>query len=339
MDIAKGLGIILVIAGHTFSMDYVYPIYAFHLPLFFVLSGVVLDSTLIQSDKQFLLRQTQRILRPWAILWCISFFVCLCIPQWRCQLSLDQILREFYTANTNCVQNSSIWFLVCMFMMYVLFSLVRHIHRNKGTMCVMIVIACVLLWLKSPINFLFGTLLNWPDGRMPFKMDSAMVALVFFCVGTWNRDRIIEHISNIRSSVIQMVCLLIITCLCTRYGGLINLNAYIFGTYKILYYFIAFFGIYFILVFSTYISNAPLIWPKRILMFYGKNSLLIFGFQSLFIRLYILLFNHFQGLNMQLYCNNPMYHQIGCFLVVTFVLSPLTVCVILSLRKHGISLL
>lgn len=43
IDVAKGIGIILVIMGHTFQLDLVSPIYAFHMPLFFFLSGLLFN--------------------------------------------------------------------------------------------------------------------------------------------------------------------------------------------------------------------------------------------------------------------------------------------------------
>lgn len=40
MDIAKGIGIILVLAGHTYNYNCVGPIVnTFHMPLFFIISG------------------------------------------------------------------------------------------------------------------------------------------------------------------------------------------------------------------------------------------------------------------------------------------------------------
>jgi fucose 4-O-acetylase-like acetyltransferase len=41
VDIAKGIGIILVIVGHTIALEYSAPIYTFHMPLFIFLSGFV----------------------------------------------------------------------------------------------------------------------------------------------------------------------------------------------------------------------------------------------------------------------------------------------------------
>lgn len=40
LDIAKGIGILSVIIGHTFDVQYLSNfLYSFHMPLFFVLSG------------------------------------------------------------------------------------------------------------------------------------------------------------------------------------------------------------------------------------------------------------------------------------------------------------
>lgn len=67
---------------------------------------------------------------------------------------------------------------------------------------------------------------------------------------------------------------------------------------------------------------------KNFWIFYGKNSLLIFGFQSLFIRLYLLFFSYIEGIDLRLYGDNPIIHQIGALVIVFFVVSPLNVRVI-----------
>lgn len=339
IDIAKGIGIILVIAGHTFSMDIIYPVYAFHLPLFFLLSGLVNHESKISSDSSFLLKKVRTIIKPWAVIWCISLFVCLIVPQWRCNLSIKTMLYEFYTTNTNNVQNSSIWFLLCMFVMLCLYAIIRHIPPQKITSFCLLLAAIALLWAKQPIEYIFGTILHLPEGRMPFKIDSALIALVYFLVGTRNKERIVNHISKAKYNPILILSLVLITVLTTRLNGKSNLNAYTFGNNVLLYYPLAFFSIYTCMTVSQYISTSSSAWMKTVLNFYGTNSLLIFGFQSLYIRLYLLIFNNLQGSDMKLYCNNPMYHQIGSFLTVTFILSPLTVYVIQKLRKRGFTLL
>lgn len=43
IDVAKGLGIIMTILGHNLDNEYINTfIYSFHMPLFFVLTGLVM---------------------------------------------------------------------------------------------------------------------------------------------------------------------------------------------------------------------------------------------------------------------------------------------------------
>jgi fucose 4-O-acetylase-like acetyltransferase len=45
VDTAKGIGILLVILGHTILLPFIsVPIYAFHMPLFFLLSGLFIKA-------------------------------------------------------------------------------------------------------------------------------------------------------------------------------------------------------------------------------------------------------------------------------------------------------
>ena len=96
-------------------------------------------------------------------------------------------------------------------------------------------------------------------------------------------------------------------------------------------------GQYVVSCISVRITSTPICKRlKSILLFYGRNSLVIFGFQSLFIRLYLYIFNHLQGLDMQLYQNYVFYHQIGAFFTVTFIVSPLIVMLYAQIKNYRI---
>lgn len=84
VDVAKGIGILLVLIGHAprdamrsryVSIDFLYHfIYSFHMPLFFFLSGVVYEHTkknkLEKKDFRFVTGKAKSLLVPW-----ISFSV------------------------------------------------------------------------------------------------------------------------------------------------------------------------------------------------------------------------------------------------------------------------
>lgn len=67
IDIAKGIGIVLVVLAHTQSLDSSISslIYLFHMPLFFILSGYLLKShNSSGSIKKIALHKAHRLLLP-----------------------------------------------------------------------------------------------------------------------------------------------------------------------------------------------------------------------------------------------------------------------------------
>ena len=337
IDIAKGIGIILVIAGHTISLTHSYPIYAFHMPLFFFLSGLVAKEISL-SFGDYIGTKARQILKPWAILCVISFIVCLLIPTWRSNLSIHQILLDFYSSNTNNIQNSSLWYLVCFYMVLFLYFFLNKFCKGIVSNVVLLIIAVLSLWLPETLSFISHNIIHLPSARLPFKIDTAILALVFFAVANWNKKKIIDVLSKELNLII--VVLLVFICIIAIYvNGRSNLNSLEFGNYRLLYYPVAFIGIMTTCVVSHYISTSRLCRVRSILIFCGKYSLLIFGFQSLFIRLYLLVFNNIEGLDMQLYIDNPIRHQLGAFFTVTFVMSPLVVLLFQTLRKNNIYIL
>ena len=339
IDVAKGLGIILVIAGHTFCLGISSPLYTFHMPLFFLLSGVVFNENKYKSPKYLLKMKAKQILKPWTIMAMISLMVCLCIPEWRHNLSLKTMLIELYTANTNNIQNSSLWYLLCLYMMFVLYIGLSKLKGFKYRLIIIIILAVSVLFFKNPITWISNKYLHLPDNRLPFKIDTAVVAVVFFIVGLWYQG----FIKKIASKTISWIVLFTLATLVYAAGklnGWTNLNSLDFGNNPLLFYPIAFSGIWAVIFCSNkIISVRNLINIADTLKFYGKNSLVIFGFQSLFIRLYLLIFNHLQGTDMQLYQNYNLYHQVGAFVVVTFVISPLMVKTLKRLTDLGLKMI
>lgn len=317
IDIAKGIGIMLVILGHTIALKYSSIIYTFHMPLFFMLSGLFAKH--YSSFGQALNKRVNTILIPWMKLYAISFIIVLMIPEWRSQLNVSECLMELYTANTNLIQNSSLWYLVCFFFVTLIFHFLPSKHISKKKLYVLVIIGIALLYIKPLLN-----ILPIPEHRLPFKIDTAFVSLAFFAFGYYAKDVIFVAVSYAKP--IYIIALFFIWFAAAYLNGWTNLNSFDFGRIKVLFYPIAGCGILITLWVAYMIASEKRLYKlSRLLMFYGKNSLLIFGFQSLLIRLYHLCFNHFCGLDLMLYADNPMIHQIGSFLVVTFILSPLVV--------------
>lgn len=108
LDIAKGICILLVIAGHAFCLDWCFPIYAFHLPCFFFISGMLIKEERLRSPLDFIKHETKVILAPFFIMLAISVLVCIMVSDWRNLITTKGVLRDLYFVTPNFAQNSSL---------------------------------------------------------------------------------------------------------------------------------------------------------------------------------------------------------------------------------------
>ena len=75
LDIIKGVGIILMVIGHSGAPDYVHDvIYTFHMPLFFIASGWFFSERSLDDTKGFAVRKIKSIYFPYRK-WCIIFLL------------------------------------------------------------------------------------------------------------------------------------------------------------------------------------------------------------------------------------------------------------------------
>ena len=74
IDVAKGIGILCIVLGHIVPNSYVARwLYAFHVPLFFLLSGFTYS--LKEDKKAFYLNKAKRLLLPYLIFAVISIAI------------------------------------------------------------------------------------------------------------------------------------------------------------------------------------------------------------------------------------------------------------------------
>lgn len=123
-DILKGIGILLVVIGHTgiSGLPYTY-IYSFHMPLFFFVSGCFYKR---RPLIEVLERKAKSLLLPWmsfAMLFFIAYTVIDAIKMQNLPEALSVNLSALNLMDEHCTLFRSIWFLVCLFEVSVFYAL------------------------------------------------------------------------------------------------------------------------------------------------------------------------------------------------------------------------
>lgn len=174
VNIAKGIGIILVVIGHhqppdtpTYFINLTHAIYKFHMPLFFMLSGYLFIGVDLQSYANHIKKKIRRLLYPFisvAILFAvIKYFSGLFITLYH-PLTLNE-LKEFFICPVNSFA-PMLWFIEVLLIIYIVYPLINNLFNNK-----------VLVFVTS--TFLYSI-----SAPQLFCLNNVFQSLPYFALGT-----------------------------------------------------------------------------------------------------------------------------------------------------------
>ena len=172
IDVLRGIGIIIVILGHT-SPPFNKFIYGFHMPLFFILSGYLWKP----KEKRLIVDGLRRYIIPYFTLCGINLLIEITKGAFsNDSISLGKyVIGIFYSRGTtewmpNC---SPLWFLTAIFIALFLYEIIHKINNY-------IIQALVILLLG-----LCSALLSYFDiFKLLFNIDTAMMGTVFILTGS-----------------------------------------------------------------------------------------------------------------------------------------------------------
>lgn len=168
VDLAKGIGIVLVVVGHIgayigYCPKYLWVtrqfIFHFHMPLFMFLSGLLMaysEKAVISKTtlKSLVKKKFQRLLVPYitislifiALKWGSASFLTFSkhVVAW----NFYDLLNVFIDPSKGL--SSLLWFLYSLFTIFVFFALLRNIVRHE---ILILVISLVLMLLSWPTTF------------------------------------------------------------------------------------------------------------------------------------------------------------------------------------------
>lgn len=180
IDIAKGIGILLVIWGHiitnSFSREF---LYSFHMPLFFLLSGMFFKSEKYNSFFLFLCKRGKRLLVPLALYSIVTWGIWVgynkffgnSIDIWSplFQTVIAQGSGEYFK------HNSPLWFIPCLFAIEIMYYFIAKLNREM-----IIPICFAISGISMLLEHFYG--LDYLL-LLPWNLDAAMMALPFYAIG------------------------------------------------------------------------------------------------------------------------------------------------------------
>lgn len=275
IDICRGIGILLVLYGHALGSDKNrFLIYAFHMPLFFFLSGIVFRHS-HASFLSIVLKNTRTILFPYLVFALLTYILgLLLIPP--ATLSHEAITKQLYgilygNANEGYLAfNTALWFLPCLFVTKLLFTILDRIIKSKKMLWTVLIVFSVGAYLGSVF---------YRDIKLPFGIEIALTGVVFFGAGyLWNQSEKIKYILQQKKIVFSIGALILLLIFATlnfsMHGSQIDMRVNRLNDFY-LFYLAAFSGI------ASAVLGSMIIKKSTLLEYIGKHSMLLFGWHTL----------------------------------------------------------
>lgn len=190
VDIAKGIGIILVVLGHVFAayarqnptsnvLNEIWfkSIYTFHMPLFFFISGLFVNSWLKRSFRLALKQKIQRLVIPY-LFWGIVSLIFLEVYSGKIDLYrfLELIYRPVFV----------LWFVYSLFIIYLLFYLMKNLLKLNNVSVGIIVIGTFV------ISIIINSHVPYTDDSFLKVLNGILYGGLYFAVGYFLHDYLLS---------------------------------------------------------------------------------------------------------------------------------------------------
>lgn len=220
VDRCKCIAIYFVVYGH-FCLDNKY-VYAFHMPLFFLLSGFVLNEKKYEF-KDFLKSRINGILIPYIFFYLLTWLYWLVVERNFRSVDLEwwqPLLGMLYSSpqwNGFMSHNAVLWFLPCLFIVEtIVFLILKHVPKISYQVFILTILTilgfCSCRALPWCLNIALSCLQFFYVGRLLRKLDfngfdRKWILLVFiilasaFLMGIHITDNKVNIVSSVYGSI------------------------------------------------------------------------------------------------------------------------------------------
>ena len=296
IDIARGIGIILVVAGHVISSmgsgryTLLYNlIYSMHMPFFFLLCGLTFHIT--PTFFSFFKKKAKSLLLPTYLFSTIFILIMSLLSQWDHYFStlyptftVSELLRGVL-----CFRDSFIsqwWFLPSLMIAELLLYFICKIESIQKQCAIII---CIFI-----ASLTYTYFWNIP---LPFCTEEALFAIPFIWCGITYKKHI--QSKNIPFKTIFFIGIpYLLTIFIFQIVGFGNLYMWKMDIDHILL-----FTLSSLLASYLLIRVSLLLPPLRLLTFLGRNSLFIYGIHFIFLFIFYYIYQSLAFLNISLFIN------------------------------------
>lgn len=189
IDVAKGVGILLVIIGHLTSPQWIVNawIQNFHMPLFFIISGMLYNLGRYPSFAAYARRKCRVLLKPLVV------FILL-------NLALTYLMGlDYYKLETIVSLRfpNAMWFVWVLLLTELSFHPVARMGKWS-------------IWIVLMVNFLISALLHVLDMQCPLNMTSLFPAIGFYGLGYLSKDVCTRFYCSSRNGMMWLAALMLL---------------------------------------------------------------------------------------------------------------------------------
>lgn len=265
-------------------------IHAFHMPIFFIISGFLFNYEKYSNFKIFFKKRFTSILIPYFLFafvlylyWCCYYYF---ISPEKI-VPIQTFLLSLFAVNTEIIPYGCVqWFLTCLFITEIIFYFICKLCvNNKKKIIISIIIVSV-------IGYLIPATLSF---RLAWAADTAITATVFYGIGYLLKYKSINNKFFILGVILPVTILL---------NGYVNMRQMQYGNYFLFYFNAIVASVLIFLIsynISKYFKNSSIKNNKYINYIY--NTCLFLGQNTL----YILLLNRFFDYMIREITHNYLY--------------------------------
>lgn len=205
VDIAKGMGIIFVVIGHSESSTVIpHYLFWFHMPLFFIISGFLYNAYYSSNLLNWSIKISKRFIIPYISYGLLISFLVLIIHRDPMDF-LKQLIKLIYGGEMLSGSFATFWFITCLLFTQIIFAIIQSKFKFR-TQLIIIFIFYLLSQMISNVQFLK----NIP---FPSNLDVVLISICYYSIGFYGKSLIYTLCNRISTFIVSFIGIIIFVIL------------------------------------------------------------------------------------------------------------------------------